>query len=205
MPAKRRASSPAPCRSRATTPMASSRPSPACTAWCASRPMTSNARRHTSFSSVWVYPVVDDNIDIDDRRQRPEGRHLPRLGRRRPARQHHRLRRAHHPHAHRHHRRLPGRALAAQEPRHRDEDAEGPPLRDGTAEAAGKDRRRQRQEDRHRLGPPDPLLRAAALPAGQGPAHRPHLDRRRATCSTAKSRTSSRPRSPTRSRAAATR
>lgn len=28
-------------------------------------PFDSNARRHTSFSSVWVYPVVDDNIDID--------------------------------------------------------------------------------------------------------------------------------------------
>ncbi len=28
-------------------------------------PYDSSARRHTSFSSVWVYPVVDDNIDID--------------------------------------------------------------------------------------------------------------------------------------------
>jgi peptide chain release factor 2 len=28
-------------------------------------PYDSNARRHTSFSSVWVYPVIDDNIDID--------------------------------------------------------------------------------------------------------------------------------------------
>jgi peptide chain release factor 2 len=28
-------------------------------------PYDSNARRHTSFSSVWVYPVVDDTIDID--------------------------------------------------------------------------------------------------------------------------------------------
>ena len=27
-------------------------------------PYDSSARRHTSFSSVWVYPVVDDNIDI---------------------------------------------------------------------------------------------------------------------------------------------
>lgn len=27
-------------------------------------PFDSNARRHTSFCSVWVYPVVDDNIDI---------------------------------------------------------------------------------------------------------------------------------------------
>jgi len=28
-------------------------------------PYDSNARRHTSFSSVWVYPEVDDNIEID--------------------------------------------------------------------------------------------------------------------------------------------
>ena len=28
-------------------------------------PFDSNARRHTSFASVWVYPVVDDTIQID--------------------------------------------------------------------------------------------------------------------------------------------
>ncbi len=28
-------------------------------------PYDSSARRHTSFSSVWVYPVIDDNIDIE--------------------------------------------------------------------------------------------------------------------------------------------
>ena len=28
-------------------------------------PYDSAAKRHTSFSSVWVYPVVDDNIEID--------------------------------------------------------------------------------------------------------------------------------------------
>ncbi|MGB8817456.1 MAG: peptide chain release factor 2 [Rhizobiaceae bacterium] len=28
-------------------------------------PYDSNARRHTSFSSAWVYPVVDDSIEID--------------------------------------------------------------------------------------------------------------------------------------------
>lgn len=27
-------------------------------------PFDSNARRHTSFASIWVYPVVDDEIDI---------------------------------------------------------------------------------------------------------------------------------------------
>ncbi len=28
-------------------------------------PYDSNARRHTSFASVWVYPVVDDKIDVE--------------------------------------------------------------------------------------------------------------------------------------------
>lgn len=28
-------------------------------------PFDSNARRHTSFSSVWVFPVIDDNIEIE--------------------------------------------------------------------------------------------------------------------------------------------
>ena len=28
-------------------------------------PFDSQKRRHTSFASVWVYPVVDDNIEID--------------------------------------------------------------------------------------------------------------------------------------------
>lgn len=28
-------------------------------------PYDSNARRHTSFSSIWVYPVVDDSIQIE--------------------------------------------------------------------------------------------------------------------------------------------
>jgi peptide chain release factor 2 len=28
-------------------------------------PFDSNARRHTSFASVWIYPVVDDRIDIE--------------------------------------------------------------------------------------------------------------------------------------------
>jgi len=28
-------------------------------------PFDSNARRHTSFSSVWVYPVIDDTIEVE--------------------------------------------------------------------------------------------------------------------------------------------
>jgi peptide chain release factor 2 len=27
-------------------------------------PFDSNARRHTSFASIWVYPVIDDNIEV---------------------------------------------------------------------------------------------------------------------------------------------
>ncbi|WP_154656374.1 peptide chain release factor 2 [Bartonella koehlerae] len=28
-------------------------------------PFDSNAKRHTSFASIWIYPVIDDNIEID--------------------------------------------------------------------------------------------------------------------------------------------
>ena len=45
----------------------------------------------------------------------------------------------------------------------------------GTREARGQGQCRCGLQDRHRLGPPDPLLRAAALPAGEGPAHRRDL------------------------------
>ena len=38
---------------------------PACIVSCASRPFDSNARRHTSLSSVAIFPVVDDSIEID--------------------------------------------------------------------------------------------------------------------------------------------
>ena len=92
-------------------------------------PFDSAARRHTSFASVWVYPVVDDNIEIDDQRERPEGRHLPRIGRRRTARQQDGERDPHHPSAVRHHRRLPDRPQPAPQPRHGDGDAEGAALR----------------------------------------------------------------------------
>ncbi len=132
-------------------------------------------------------------------------RHLPRLGRRRPARQHHRLGGAHHPHPHQHRGGEPAGALADQEPLHRLGDAEIAPLRAGAEEARGEGQRGGRRQDRHRLGPPDPLLRAAALPAGEGPAHRHPEHRSARRCSTATSTTSSRRRWRTASRAGATR
>ena len=48
-------------------------------------PFDAGARRHTSFASVWVYPVVDETIDIEVAGQGPADRHLPRLGRGRAA------------------------------------------------------------------------------------------------------------------------
>ena len=100
-------------------------------------PFDANARRHTSFASVWVYPVVDDTIEIEINDSGPEGRHLPRLGRRRPARQQDRKRGPPHPSADRHRRRLPDRPLAAPQPGDRHGHAAGPPLRARAAEARG--------------------------------------------------------------------
>ena len=50
---------------RARTPTAGSRPKSGVHRLVRISPYDSNARRHTSFASVWVYPVVDDNIEID--------------------------------------------------------------------------------------------------------------------------------------------
>ncbi len=136
-----------------------------------------------------------------DQRQGSAHRHLPLVGRRRPARQQDRQRGAHHPHAERHRRAVPERALAAPEPRACLCDAARPALRGRAAEARGGDRGDERHQDRHRLGPPDPLLRAAALPDGEGPAHRRRNRRTPARCSTATSTASSPPPSPPASKA----
>ncbi len=68
-------------------------------------PYDSAARRHTVFASVWVYPVVDDDIEVDVNDKRPADRHLPRVGRGRAAHQHDQFGGAHHAHADRHRRR----------------------------------------------------------------------------------------------------
>ena len=59
-------------------------------------PFNSNARRHTSFASVWVYPGRRRPDRDRDQRERLQDRHLPRLRRRRPARQHDRFGGSHH-------------------------------------------------------------------------------------------------------------
>ena len=48
-------------------------------------PYDSAARRHTSFASVWVYPVVDDDIQVEYNESAAAARRLTRHPRHRPA------------------------------------------------------------------------------------------------------------------------
>ena len=128
-------------------------------------PFDANARRHTSFASVFVYPQIDDEIKIDIK---PEDLRVDtfRASRRgRPARQPHRFGHPHDAPAHRHRGAVPERALPAQESRQRDEAAARQALRI----RAGEEARRGAQARRHQAGDqlrqPDPQLRAGAVPA----------------------------------------
>ncbi len=97
-------------------------------------PYDSAARRHTSFSSVWVYPVVDDNIEIEVSPERHPHRHLSLLRCGRAAREHHRLGGADHAPSHGN-RRDQFREIAAPEPRYRHEGAEIAALPAGAGQA----------------------------------------------------------------------
>ncbi len=135
-------------------------------------PYDSNARRHTSFASVWVFPVVDDNIEIDIKESdcRIDTYRASGAGGQHVNTTDSAVRITHHPDQHR--RGQPAGALADQEPGDRLGHAQVAALRARAEEARGEGQRRGCQQDGDRLGPPDPLLRAAALSAGEGSAHR---------------------------------
>ena len=153
-------------------------------------PYDSNARRHTSFSSIWVYPVVDDTIDIDVsesdvridtyRSSGSGGQHVNTTDSA--------VRITHI---------ATGIAVACQAERsqHKNKAKAWEMLRSRLYEEELKKREAAANatevvEDRHRLGSPDPLLRAAALPDGEGPAHRRRKLEPVATCSMATSTSS---------------
>ena len=127
-----------------------------------------------------------------DQPGRPAHRHLPRLRRRRPARQQDRLRGAHHAPADRHRGAVPERPLAAPQPRRGDGDAEVAALRARAAQAPGRARASSRtprptSAGATRSAPTCSTSRASRTCA---PASR-RAPRRR--CSTATSTTSSPP------------
>jgi hypothetical protein len=142
-------------------------------------PYDSAARRHTSFSSVWVYPVIDDDINVEYnesdlridtyRASGAGGQHINTTDSA--------VRITHIP---------TGIVVQCQNQRsqHKNKAEAYNQLRARLYERELADPRagrqcRERHQDRYRLGPPDPQLRAPALSAGEGPAHRRDLDRAR--------------------------
>ena len=127
-----------------------------------------------------------------DQPRRPARRRLPRLGRRRPARQQDRVGGAHHPHPDRHRGAEPERPLAAPQPRRVHGDAEVAPLRARAAQAQRRGRQargraRPTSNGATRSAPTCSTSRASRICA---PAWRKAPRRR---CSTATSTTSSAP------------
>jgi hypothetical protein len=119
-------------------------------------PFDNQGRRQTSFAAVQVWPVMDApdlEVNESDIRMDVVGGALD-------------------PRAHRVDRLVAGGAQPAAEPREGDGPAAHDDRRQDRRGARGRAGQHRRSPGAGRLGQPDPLVRAAAVPDGQGPAHR---------------------------------
>ena len=132
-------------------------------------PFDNQGRRQTSFAAVQVWPVMDDpDVSLDDSDIRMEVFRASGAGGQHVNKTSSAVRLIHEPTG-------PGGQLAggaqpAAEPGEGARPAQGDGRRQGRGGAGRRARRHRRQAGPGRLGQPDPQLRAAAVPDGQGPA-----------------------------------
>jgi peptide chain release factor 2 len=107
-------------------------------------PFDSNARRHTSFASVFVYPEVDDSIEVEINPADLASTPFRASGAGGPAHQQDGLRGADHAPADEHRRPVPERPLAAPQPGGSDGDAQVQALRARDPQAARRSSRSSR-------------------------------------------------------------
>ena len=142
-------------------------------------PFDANARRHTSFASVFVYPDIDEtiNIEIDEKDLRIDGCASGGAGGQHVNKTESAIRITHLPTGIAVH--CDGERSQHKNRAHRDANPALQVVRAGTEEADEKMGNINAAEEGHRVGQPDPLLRAGAVPAGVGPPHRDQGQQRR--------------------------